>query len=249
MSSKRGSKTFSRRRPTRTMKRANSKRGPTTKSLSKKVKNIENNLIELKWHDLYDAIEVARASVFPNYHLTAISQGDQPFQRNGNIINTTSVQIRFSAFCPRGERLGTHLRVIVYWDRQSNQLDNAISGTAVSLLDNTGGGINTTWLTPINYNAIDRFDILYDRTFTMQSLSRASNSNPAPPGVQDETAAYNERIFKKIILKTHRKVKYGSETATFPISNALKVAFMSNIPGADEAPEIELFARVYFKDA
>lgn len=248
MPSKRGG---SRRRygSKRRNRRYNSKKGPTTKTLSKKIRNIENNIIELKWHDLYDAFEVARLATFPAYHLTSIAQGDEPFNRNGNKLVTTSVQLRFSIYCPRGQRTGTTLRCIIFWDRQSNSngLTPTTSIQPYGLLDNTAGAPG--FLCPYNYNAVDRYSVIYDKTWVLQSLGRASNSNPAPPGVQDETSAYNQMMTKFIKLKTSRIVKYGTNAATFPVTNALYALFLSDVPGADEAPEIEFCSRVYYRDA
>jgi len=245
------------KRPQRKRRTQRKRKAPTNRTLAKRIKFVENNLIELKWRDGF-ATAIQPWGWSPNLgsqvntHFTPIAQGDQPYERNGDMIHTTSFQVRFSVYCPRGERSNTYLRVIIFWDRQPNMANNGLftsGGDNTALLEDA----STTaplYLAPINYLAIDRYDILYDKTYRMDTLSRASNSNPAPPGVQDEISAFNQGLIKHIKVRTSRKVKYGNANAGYPVTNALHVAWISNIASSiNEAPIVTYCARLYYKDA
>lgn len=242
-----------RNRPVR-RRRTRKRKAPTNKTLAKRIKFVENNLIELKFRDATQTIKpwglTSNAANNVNTHFTPIAQGDQPYQRTGDMIHTTSFQLRFSVYCPRGERSNTYLRCIVYWDKQSNLADcglgTGISGDNTALLD-TSTSTPPIYLAFLNFLAIDRYDILYDKTYRMDSLAAASWSNNQP---SDETASFNQGLIKHVKVRTSRKVKFGNSSASYPVTNALHVAWFSNVDSSvNEAPQVTYTARLYYKDA
>lgn len=221
------------------------KKPATVKSLEKKVNHIANDLIELKWTDDYLANAIT-TTTGRNFHMTDIAQGDQPYERNGNQITPTSLQCRYSVYTPVGQRTPAYLRCIVFWDRQANAADNqllTVSGGEMALLHNAV--VSDGYLAPFNYRAKERFTVLYDKTHKIEQST--VNRFDVATGAVNQTN--NSGIHNNFYIKLGRQVKYKDQTATFPITNALHVVFVSSVSGNDEAPLVTFGARMYYKDA
>jgi len=225
------------------------KKSPTTKQLKKEIKEIKDDLIELKHFDTAFTTQNATSGNGLVVNLMNIDQGDQPTNRNGNQIKTTSAQIRFHVITPVGQRGTCFLRCIVFWDRQAN-----LSAPVMKTSTNNQGMLDDrlsqpTLLTHINFNAIDRYKILYDKVYTINPVTMAAWSFSAPNG--SETEMLNEGIHKELYIKASRVVKYGDDgsASVWPLTNSLCVAFYSTVSGADEAPNVSFNGRIYYRDA
>lgn len=221
------------------------KKAPTTKALDKKIKNIENNIIELKWFDVYDASEIVRSGTESLYHITPIAQGDQPYNRNANQVSATSLLCRYSVILPVGQRTPCYMRCIVFWDRQANvQPAPATTGSVTTGLLHTSTGA-PNYLAFYNYRAKERYTVLYDKVFKIDQIG----TKDFDTGTGNEESALNQGYVDNFYIKLNRSIKWGDESGTFPITNALYVYFTSNVAGADEAPDVQFNARLYYKDA
>lgn len=232
-------------------KQKNNKRQKTVtnRKILNRLNDIENNLMETKWFDLYDAAEQVRTSPASNYHVTPIAQADQPFNRNGDQVAATRLEMRWSCSTPSGQRTPCWLRRIVYVDRQANMADNSVfttGGVQSALLETLITGV-PAYLAPYNHLARDRYRVLSDKTFSIKQIAVSTYTNVQP---SVESAAWNTPLNEVFQCNlNHLRIKYGSSAATFPITNAIKVAFVSSVVGADEAPVVELTTRLYYKDA
>jgi len=229
-----------------------SKKNISTQQLLRKIEEIERDIIETKWFDAYDAAESIRTSPASNYHVTPIAQGDQPFQRNGDQIAAFRLEMRWSCFTPSGQRTPAWLRRIVYIDKQSNMVDNPVfttGGNQNALLETAITGV-PAYLAPFNYLARDRYRILSDQIFQIRQIAPSQFSNPGVGTPNTETAAYNMPLHEVFGMALGSvRIKYGSNTATFPITNAIKIAFVSSVVGVDEAPVVQLTTRLFYRDA
>lgn len=235
-------KVISRKRP----RRRNTKRsGPTTKTLAKKIKHIENDLIELKFLDITTAlVNVPLAGTLQL--LTGIQLGDTASTRNGNVVWPTSIQMRVAINADPLRLLATRVRSILFWDRQSNGLNPMLVGpsNSNSLLDTTV--VLDTTLAPRNYNTISRYTILMDKTIVINPIV-ASTTTPAT-GIVTRVIPIQHRITK--IHRLNRKVKYdgGGPFVDDIVTNALFIAhFTDAVIGSD--PDLEAGYRLYYKDA
>lgn len=256
-----GSKRSYSKRNFRSKRRYSKRRSaPSNKSLNKKIKHIERDLIELKWNDV--GIETISTQVGPSLNdgpiliggNVEISQGDQPTDRNGNTIYLTSYQLRMCYFTPVGQRSPCYIRVIVFWDRQSNGLAPVPStGESVTnaLLDTTSAlnGPVPLYIAPYNYRTKDRYTVLYDKTYSTEPtvLNQWTNHASGTPNTQD--SVLNSALHKNIFLKLGRRVKYAGSDNEVPITNSLYTLFMSSAENDTEGPWLSGCSRVYYKDA
>lgn len=222
------------------------RKGPSNKTLNKKIKHIENNLIELKWFDVFRASTDATVAGVQDY-LTAIPQGDTALTRTGNVIAPTSVQCRITLFSSNTQlNADQRVRYIVFWDRQANGAVPVLTGgpTTQSLLDI--GTITDPTLCPRNYNTIERFKILKDKlvTLTPQIALRTTLT-----GANDDLVT-SMPVTKTFIhhIKLSRMVKYNDAAAGIAsaVTNALHFCFLTDLASSGG---LQAGFRVYFKDA
>lgn len=234
----RGQAQRGRRRPRRNMK----KKSPTNKTLNKKIKHIENNLMEIKFIDLFTNPVTPTLAGYSDY-ISGVAQGDTASTREGNIINPTSFQFRGVMQADIDAGVLAQLRIIVFWDRQPNGAAPVLTGasTTQSLLDT--GVITNLILSPRNFNTIDRHTILYDKVHTL---------NPQVPltvvaGGTTQVASMGK--FIKFRLDLSRLVKFNNTSAaiTASVSNALHVAFFTE--DNTDPPLIAVGYRMYYRDA
>lgn len=217
------------------------KKGPSNKSLNKKIKHIENNLMELKFLDTNSGVTPSIAGV--SDYLSGLAQGDTASLRQGNIINPTSIQIRATMFTDIDTLSISQIRVILFWDRQPNGAAPVLSGasTTQSLLDT--GVVTNPILSPRNFNTIERYGILWDKVVQL---------NPNVPllvagGATTQVVQVGKFLSKVIHLS--RLVKYNNTSAaiTASVSNALHCAFFTNL--AADVAIINLGYRLYYRDS
>jgi len=241
MSSKRRS--FSKKRTYPYKRRYGSKRGPSTKSLSKKIRHIENDLIELK---SFRANVVADPiGEVTSYYLCLndIGQGTQSDMREGNQVTVVGLQMRFWISVPIGQLDPTIVRIIIFWDRQANGVLPAMTSSDGTnpLLDLSYGG-PTPLIAFYDQNTRERYKVVYDKTFTMANTVVRSTTEGAT------TQASSTALYKSIHLKTKRQVKYETDN-DIPTTNALWIAAFSNVTGGDEQPVMRMNFQTFYKDA
>lgn len=217
------------------------KKSPTNKSLNKKIKHIENNLMELKFIDQFVATTTSGAGT--SDYLTGTAQGDTNSNRQGNVINPTSIQWKVDIFADPLLLGCSRVRMILFWDRQPNGAVPVLTGaaTAQSLLDI--GVVTDSTLAPRNFNTIDRYHILIDKVYVM---------NPQVVLLTAAGATTQVVPMQKTIHHVHklsRLVKYDNTSAaiTASVSNALHAAYFTDV-GATQ-PSVQCSYRLYFRDS
>jgi len=213
----------------------------STKKLMAKLNEIENTLMETKWFDSYDLTESIRTSPASLYHITPVAQGDQPYNRNGDQLAITDIQLRWSATIPvAGVAVPAFLRRIIFVDRQANMTAPSAfttGGDQSALLETVITGV-PAFLAPFNYLAKDRYRILSDKTFKFNNLNAMAGATFISP------------LHEELNLKIQPlRVKYGSSAATYPVTNSVFVYFMSSVVAAVDAPDLQFSSRILFKDA
>lgn len=223
------------------------KRGPTNKTLDKKIKHIENNLIELKWLDVARAFTATSIAGIQDY-LSAVPQGDTSISRTGNVLSPTSIQLRLT-FASNILELGGdgRIRYILFWDRQANGAVPVLTGasTTQSLLDT--GVIADPTLSPRNFNTIERYTILLDKMVTLQPVLAGSTTLA---GAVDTLTTTNLVTRTKVhVVKLGRMIKYNDAAAGIAtaVSNALHIAYFTD--AAANQAGVQAGYRLYFKDA
>lgn len=220
-------------------KRRMKKKAPSNKTLNKKIKHIENSFMELKFNDTFAANQnlAAAGGIF---YLTDVAQGDTASDRTGNEIFPTSVQVRIQMFNDAASVVTTNMRVILFWDRQPNGANPTVVGasTTQSLLDT--GVITDVMLAPRNFNTIDRYKILQDRTYTI---------DPQEKNIAN-TAYLVQGKYIHIQQKLNRLVKYNNTSAaiTAAVSNALHLVFYTDPTNANPG-SVSIAARLYYRDS
>jgi len=104
-------------------RRVNRKRhAPSNKTLNNKIKKINRN-IELKKADAYQtATTIASTGSQLSTFMSNIVQGTgETENRIGTQINPTSIQIRCNFLTNTNVIGASRVRMVVFWDRQSNQ--------------------------------------------------------------------------------------------------------------------------------
>lgn len=210
----------------------NHRRNYTNKVLDKKIRNIENNLIELKWIDYFFNTPgaITSAGIAIN-GFNFVHSGDGPSNRTGNIINPTSLQVKILLQNGQAEVV----RYMLVWDRQTNGIPLTISGTTDSLLD--ASVVTTVFTSPRNYNTIERFKILED-TYIDHLYAFQSSTPPTQ---------------QTMIVKTHklhRKIKYDVEDTTTTIANIMSNCLYVILISANGTVFYQpVSIRMYFRDA
>jgi len=221
------------------------KKGPSNKSLNKKIKHIENNLMELKYVDNIESnITAVPAGVF--FYISAIAQGDTASTRTGNVINPTSLLVRQTFFAQDNSLVASLIRCIVFWDRQPNGANPVLVGasTTQSLLDT--GVITEPINAPRNFNTIDRYKILYDKTHVINPQV-VKGTTPASGAVTTYCAMQKHVSFR---INLNRIIKYNNTTAVIAAaaSNALHIAYWTDTT-ITQQPDYSAGYRLYYRDS
>lgn len=216
------------------------------KNLSKRIAKIEKS-VELKHTDFYVTRQMNQVGsieyIFPNTLATA---GGGTDGRIGDEINPTSVNIHaIIKLDALSASSGNVCRMILLWDKTPGGALPILFAPNQSILDNSV--ITETTLMPYNYDMKDRFKILWDYKFALNS-NFAVTTTPAT-GVVTDVYQNVLTISKKV--KLSRTVKYNSNSNNVNITdvsaNALLLCLISDQTAND--PVCELGIRTYFKDA
>lgn len=216
------------------------------KNLKKKVKKIELDE-EVKWVDVgASALAVPEAGVNLAsggiaFLVTQAAVANEN-SRIGDSITTTSLLFRAQIYSALTDiQFGAPVRIIVFWDKQANGAVASISGTQNSLMQASGSVLGQ--LDHRNQKTIDRFDIIWDKTFNITPRT----VHTVVAGVTTELTQTSLYISKR--FKLGRKIRYtGNAGAITDIAgNNICVCAISS--GATPVePNINYNMRLYFKD-
>lgn len=216
-------------------------------SLKKKVKKIQYDE-DVKFID-YGAAATAVLETGVNLAgggiAFGITQGDTDVTRDGDSIIATSLILRAQLYSDVDRiAFGNFVRVIVYWDKQPNGAVATVSGAAGSQSLMLASGAVPGHLDHRNQLTINRFDIIWDKTFcwnanTVQSFTPATG---ATTGLTQTSIAFQKRF------KLNRKIRYlaSAGAITDMIGNNLCVSVIGN---SDTDPALISYnMRLYYKD-
>lgn len=221
-----------------------SKKGPSNKTLNKKIKKIESQ-IELKLVDTYQNGTVNAGGVLTllNGLTPGVEGTDQP---NGGLIGN---ECHFTSLQLRGTIIGDKdyvdgpvvVRAIVFWDRQANGAAPVLAAAspAPALLDVQI--VTSPTEAPFMYQTQDRFRVLYDKRFVINPKFGTVTNPP--------TSVFPEGILFKKKIKLGRKTKFDipDGAITGIVTNSLYYALVSD--AAANEPLVQTGLRVYYKDA
>lgn len=240
MSSKRA---MSKRRSRSKRQFRSKRRGPSNKSLDKKIKKLQQD-VELKYKDTYTVDDIENTAQY--ILLNGIQQGDTTVTRTGGEIRCTSIHLRGVIQTDTAGLVSNSQRFLVVWDRQPNGAAPTLSGTVNSILDVSI--VTDLILAPYNYSALDRFKILYDKNFIInRQIWKTQDVNNDVDSYCDQQIRFNKKI------KLGRRVKYAVNSTAGNITdiqtNSLYFIYVGDVAAASAGPELQLGTRLYFKDA
>ena len=138
---------------------------------------------------------------------------------------------------------GNVCRMILLWDKTPGGALPTLFAPNQAILDNSI--VTETTLMPYQYDMKDRFKILWDYKFVINS-NFAVTTTPATGVV---TEVYQNRVTISKKVKLSRTVKYQANNGVINdvSSNSLLLCLISDQTSND--PVCELAVRTYFKDA
>lgn len=240
------------------MNRRNFRRnGSKTEIIRKPVPRIST--VNRKIKKISDMIELKRVDSFFNNNvgndgsdvllMNAMATGTTAATRVANQVQATSLQFRGSIEADPDSLESATIRVIVFWDRQPNGAAPITASTSapgdMALLDTAV--VTVPVLAPYNYSAIERYRVLYDKTFSLNP--KVVQQSTIATGVTTTDQVVPVRIYFKKKIKLNRMVKYdaGVGNITDITTNSLYAVFYSD--NAANEPTLQFGARFYFKDA
>lgn len=237
----------------RVPRRKAKKQGPSTKTLAKRVRHIENDLIELKWQNFLfedQPLVLTGPGRIPYIApLILTTQGTGEGQVIGNQIRVTSLKIKVDIACRFTSALRPQLvRMIVFWDRQNNGSTTPLifgADNSQSLLDDVDGNVETfnRPLCQYNHSNMKRYDIVYDKTYVFNPQVVATTA----PSTGNVTSYCPLDIQFTKHFKTSKTVKFNPNGIT---TNALYITFISDQDSlASGPPLLDMTARLFYKDA
>jgi len=164
--------------------------------------------------------------------INGVGQGDDTTQRQGRQITMRRLELRLQC---RQDQLngdsGYVLRMVIAYDRQAT----GVSATAGTILDLST--IGQGHIAPINYQNIQRYEILYDKSFTV-------NATAGIVGAFD-----NQILYKTVIMDLNHVVRYIGTGATISSINSGSLNVLLTAGGyITNSPDAFFGARVYFSD-
>lgn len=203
-------------------------------SLQKSVRKIQSQE-ELKHKDTLVAAVPATAGTFTL--LNDIAVGDTSVSRDGNDINSTSIQWRIRIIGDVDAIAGAFLRHIIFWDSQAN----GAAPVLADLLDLTT--ITPGVIAPYNRDNQKRFKIVEDKTFSLNSTM----STAFTPATGVTTATYSVKMHEQGKRQISRVVKYDGTTAVIADiqTNSLHSVWISD--ANVEQPVCQSGYRFFFK--
>lgn len=242
-----GSKRGSKRTYKRGSKKTYKKKAPTTVALSKRIKHIENDLIELKWKDDVWAL----TNLTPAGNLLSayqyLVQGPGQSNRVGNKVSPTSLQFKMQIESSVVSTSPVLVRVFAFWDRQVNGSSPTFMGYNNGIFDDTT--VTNPCFAPRNYGTIHRYTMLYDQVFTLTPrnwYSSTTSGGTTTVATLMPTLKYLNKRFK-----LSRVIKYDTNTGTIAdlVSNAFYVGILTDESDVIKQPSMSGAARMYYKDA
>lgn len=236
-------KKFGRKRSFR--KRSSRKPKLAAKNLSRRITKIEKG-IELKYTDFEVTKTMIEAGDIQYIYPVLTFDASTPQGRIGDEVRPTSVNIHATVKLDSTNVTGGIIgRLMVLWDRVPGGALPTLFAPSGAILDNSV--ITETVNMPYNHELRDRFKILWDHRFALNS-NFATTTVPAT-GVVSAVNSNVLSIKKKI--KLGRTVKYGSNSGSGSITdvsaNSLLMVFISD--QSSDGPICIMGSRVYFKDA
>jgi len=223
---------------------ATKKKAPTNKRLNQKIKNIENNLIELKYKDVFtngSAIPVT-GLLINGMNFTSYNGGSAANPvREGNDIMATSLSIKGVVKSDFDNLDASRIRMIVFWDKQPNGAVPTLLGDNGLLQNNV---ITNPLFAPRNYSTIERYKILEDYLFCLvpqEALTTVA-------GVVTQVLE-NDMMLNKY-YKLSRQMKYDNANGdvTDSVTNSINIAFFGDEATAGEQATYTGGVRLYYKD-
>lgn len=214
------------------------------KSLDRRVKKIEK-FAELKNID-YEISQVASTAgnVFYSFPIFAYSAAGSN-GRIGNEVTPTSCNIHYNVKLDATNVTGGAVcRMLVLWDKIPSGALPTLYAPTGAILDNSV--ITEEVLLPYNHDLRDRFKILYDHKFVINS-NYATTTTPAT-GVVAANYSNQLTFSKKIKLGRVVKLKQNQDNAdiTDVEANSLLICLLSD--QAANGPLFTCSVRTYFKD-
>lgn len=219
------------------------KKAPSNKSLNRKIKNITNNLIELKYIDI-----APTGLVIPNTGLLinqmSFADNVAPF-RNDLEISSTSLSMKgfIGTTNPPGITRPTRVRMMVFWDRQPNGANAVLAGDNGLLENNV---VTQLIFSPRNYKTIHRYTILHDELLLL-TPQVVGNFTPAS-GITSTVLPVNRML--SYYWKLSRQMKFDGVLKTIAdvTTNSLNIAFFSSEAITSNQPTFTGGIRMYYKD-
>jgi len=218
----------------------------TNQRQDKEIANIKKTLKsklfleEVKWIDYAGSANVIpETGLLLNDHNFVIA-GDTASDRDGNQIKATSLMIRAQLLSDQDLVIPQRVRMVVFWDTQTNGADASISGTVTSLM-NASGTVTGTYDFR-NQRTIDRYKILFDKVYTINPQLKLTEVG----GTVTDNQPKAINIVK--YFKLGRVIDYTASTGAITdlMKNSINVAFISDV-GADQ-PTVNFNIRMNFKD-
>lgn len=238
-------KRTSRRRHRRVHRR---KRAPTNKTLNKKIKNIENNLMELKYKEFFgSSVPIDNVGTASWHDCSLISLGNTANTRIGRSVTPTSLLIRFRLVTDPDRVTSNNLvRFVVLWDSQPNgAVVPFFMGTPaqLSVFDNTNTSAGT--LAHKTYETRDRYKILVDRIYNLETFPEAATWSGG--GILTTIVPADRMVTMRIPL--HRQIIYKADAGTISdlSKNNLVILWLSNV--TTDTPLVSYVARLYYRDS
>jgi len=183
-------------------------------SAAKYVRSLVN--VEHKFCDQTQTSQVI-GKALTIYPLNNIPQGTDYDERTGLSVKATSMFLRWSVKLDPAATLN-QIRCIVFIDQENL----GSTPTSSALLEQSGN-----YQSPLNHATANRFNILYDRTVTLDVNGKA---------------VIDMKMFKKISLH----LKYTDATATSYYNTGLYIAFISDNNTA--SPIVDFYHRLRYVD-
>jgi len=236
------------------------RKAPSNKALSKKIKHIENDLIELKFYDESNTFSgfTSTPTVATNYYcLNNLQQGDTVNTRNGNKIWPTSLQLKY-VIVNNALLIGPSVaRVLVIWDNQANGASTLynVNGSftffgPIGVLDNSV--ITDIRIMPRAYESQKRYKILYDKIHVLRPPSvdvYSITNNTSATATMTGTAVIDTEVVVRKTIKLGRQMIYQDGTTNISSIQKGALSIMMLSDQASNGLTGLSGTRLYFKDA
>lgn len=150
--------------------------------------------------------------------LNSVGRGTDPDQRIGRNFTTRTIQFKFRI--EKIDLISTlTYRIVVVLDRQAN---GEVPNAAQIWLN--PGPTTSAWHSPRNLENIERFEFLWDKTYTLDAMSGGSSGR---------AVSIADSYYKKIHLKTEMSGTAGPATITDIKDNSITLWACTNTSAAN----------------